>query len=411
VKQRDSLKRNKIDSLDLRYHLVLLLGPLLLFALVFGVLIPGEQLLLLPLVLICLIYLLGYSLAFYLHQGRLHRLWYHLEQVVNINDATYELVHLSSQYQDEHDFLDALLTKAVCVINGAEMGSIILVDPTTHELKFESVVGLDMERLKKLHFSLEQSFEYRLTDGLCDRVVVIDDMRHVNAGSSLSTEDQATLLTAAKQPIRSTLSSPIHIDGKLYAMLNLDSSQYGAFSAYDRNLVGILTHEASNAISLYQKSQQIHKLANRDALTKLYNRKRFEELLIDWQHKPQLGSYLVVIDMDNLKQINDIQGHHAGDEGLKLLAETMAQVWSDNCLLGRFGGDEFVALCRGPEYKVIQQIQVLEDTLTNSQTMKVNFSAGVAPYHGDWHRAFKDADDKMYIQKRAKKAQNRQQQD
>lgn len=96
---------------------------------------------------------------------------------------------------------------------------------------------------------------------------------NINAASTLTGEEQHILLTAAKQPIRSTLSSPIRIDGKLYGMLNLDSSSVGAFSDYDRNLVSILTHEASNAIALYQKSLQITKLANFDNLTGLYNRK------------------------------------------------------------------------------------------------------------------------------------------
>lgn len=403
MKQRDSLRRKKIDTLDVRYHFLLLVLPLILFFLVFSFAMPSGQNDFLSLSLICIVYLFGYSLSYYLHQGRIIRLWQHLEQVVNINDATYELVHLSSQYQDEHAFLDALLNKAVSMINGAEMGSIILINPKNNELTFECAVGLNLQRLRQLKFTLEQSFEYRLTNGRCDRVVVIDDMRHVNSGSTLSDEDQAILLTASERPIRSTLSSPIHIDGKLYGMLNLDSGEYGAFNDYDRNLVGILTHEASNAIALYQKSQQIQKLANTDPLTGLYNRKRFDELLRQWHHKPQLGSYLIIIDMDNLKTINDAYGHQSGDHAIMLMAQAMKDTWPHKVLLGRFGGDEFVVICQGPEEKVRLELTHMESELTGKTQFPVKFSAGIADYQGDWQQAFKQADAAMYLEKRTKK--------
>jgi len=402
VKQRDSLKRKRIDTLDYRFHILLLALPLALFMGLFMLFAPPSGVNWMALLLVCLVYLLGYSLSYYLHQGRISRLWHHLEQVVNINDATYELVHLSSQYHDEHAFLDALLHKAVSVINGAEMGSIIRVDPDTHLLEFESCVGIDISRLKQIRFTLEQSFEYRLTKGKCDRVVVIDDMRHINAGSTLTEEEQQILLTAAKEPIRATLSSPIHIDGKLYAMLNLDSSHMGAFSDYDRNLVSILTHEAANAISLYQKSRRINQLARFDSLTGLYNRRHFEDLVPKWQHNDSLGSFLVLIDMDNLKKINDQFGHTQGDLALKRLGDVMNKYWGKKQLLARFGGDEFVALCQGPEYRLQDQLQAMTEELADGH-IKVGFSYGIVPYAGHWEQAFTLADAAMYRHKGSRK--------
>ncbi|WP_338592318.1 sensor domain-containing diguanylate cyclase [Shewanella khirikhana] len=402
MKQRDSLKRKRIDSLGLGYHLTLLLIPLSVFIGIFYLFSPKGSLPWMILTLVCLVYLVGYSLSYYLHQGRLQRLWEHLEQVVNINDATFELVHLSSQYKDEHAFLDALLTKAVNVINGAEMGSIIRVEPDSHKLMFESSVGLDLERLRQIDFSLEQSFEYRLTDGRCDRVVVVDDMRHVNAESTLTEAEQEILLTAARQPIRSTLSSPIHIDGKLYAMLNLDSSQLSAFSDYDRNLVAILTHEAANAISLYQKSREIYRLANFDALTGLFNRRHFEDSLTQWKHNRAFGSFLTLIDMDNLKTINDIMGHQAGDEALAQLASALKQHWPQSSLISRFGGDEFAIISYGPEDALQERLNKLQAALA-ALDKPISVSAGVAPFTGQFAQSFKLADERMYEHKRARK--------
>ncbi|WP_342343066.1 sensor domain-containing diguanylate cyclase [Shewanella salipaludis] len=404
MSRRDKLKPHRIDNLSYRYHLLLLALPMLLFVLVFMFYPRLDAVTVLPLILLCTIYLFGYSLSYYLYQGRLSRLWQHLEQVVHINDSTFELVHLSSQYQDEHAFLNALLNKAVSIVDGAEMGSIISVDPETQKLNFESCVGMDLQKLRQVSFTLEQTFEYRLTQGRCDRVVVINDMENVNSGSSLSAENQRLLLTAAQIPIRSTLSSPIHIDGKLYAMLNLDSGLAGAFSDYDRNLVGILTHEASNAISLYQKSQQIRKLASFDPLTGLYNRQRFEDLLEQWPLKSRQDSWLLLLDMDNLKGINDFRGHQQGDEAIRSLTRAMKSQWPEQALLARFGGDEFVALCEGSEQQLEQDIAALRDRLKQDVDYPLEFSVGMARLGPDWQQALKDADAAMYRQKREHKA-------
>lgn len=400
---KDSLKKKKIDALDFKTHLALLGVPLLLLFICWIIFfsISANQSSVANLLLISIIYLFGYSLNYYFHQGRLSRLWEHLQQVVHVNETTFELVNIANQYQDETAFLNALLNKAVSCIDGAEMGTIIRVEPDSGSLSFESAVGIDINKLRKLNIHLEQSFEYRITKGKCDRVVVIDDMEAINAHSSLSSSDQDVLLEAPSIPIRSTLSSPIHIDGKLYAMLNLDSGKVKAFSHYDRNLVAILTHEAANAISLYQKTHKINTLANFDSLTGLYNRQRFEALAKEWTLKPHFGSYLVLIDIDNLKTINDHHGHQAGDAALQKVSRVLKAQWHQKQLVARYGGDEFIALCHGPLERIESEIIAIEDDL--SEQGAVSFSYGVEQYNGQWNKTLKAADEAMYRNKRGKK--------
>ncbi len=403
VTERDGLKKQQIDSLDLKFHFGLLGGPLLLLIVTWLTFFNAsfDTALLLKLLLVSSIYTLGYSLSYYFHQGRLTRLWQHLQQIVHINDTTFELVSLSSHYKNEQAFLDALLKKAVSSIEGAEMGSIIRVDPDNQQLHFESAVGINLKKLRHVKFHLQQSFEFRLTEGRCDRVVVIDNMENINSHSSLTEAEQEILLTAPNNPIRSTLSSPIQIDGKLYAMINLDSSVTKAFGDYDRNLVSILTHEAENAISLYQKTRQIQTLANYDSLTSLYNRQRFEARMESWNIKPHFGSYLILIDLDNLKQINDSGGHQAGDIALRSLAQILRRYWHENHLVARYGGDEFIAVCHGPLEKIMADLNEIQQQL-DSEISKVQFSYGIAEYSNNWQQAFRSADNEMYKHKRSK---------
>jgi len=407
VTETDGLKRKKIDSLDLKFHFGLLGAPLLLLFITWLTFFDStlDTALLLKLLLFSSIYTIGYSLSYYLHQGRLNRLWLHLQQIVHINNTTFELVNLASHYKNEQAFLDALLKKAVSSIEGAEMGSIIRVDPDNQQLHFESAVGINIDKLRQVKFHLQQSFQFQLTEGRCDRVVVIDNIENINSHSSLSDVEQEILLTSSNSPIRSTLSSPIQIDGKLYAMINLDSSVIKAFGHYDRNLVSILTHEAENAIALYQKTRQIQTLANYDSLTSLYNRQRFEERLESWATKPHFGSFLILIDLDNLKQINDSGGHQAGDSALRLLAQVLKRHWHEHQLVARYGGDEFIALCHGPLEKVMTDLAKIQQEL-DSETTKVHFSFGVAEYRNNWQQAFRTADIGMYEHKHSKNALN-----
>ncbi|MGI2853982.1 sensor domain-containing diguanylate cyclase [Shewanella algae] len=402
---QNGLRKQKIETLDLRYHLLLLLLPLLLITILFWITSPTDTLPWLQWGGVSIIYFLAYSLGCYVHQGHIGRLWQHLEQVIGVNDATFELVHLSSQYGTEHAFLNALLGKAVAMVDGAEMGTIILVEPGSNKLHFESAVGLDMTKLKQLDMTLEQSFAYRLTNGQCDRVVVVNDMRKINAGSGLSLEAQSLLLNAASPPIRATLSSPIHIDKKLYAMLNLDSSLVASFSSYDRDLVAILTREAANAIALYQKSRQIHRLANFDSLTGLANRKYFETQAQKWQPQSKVETMSALLDMDNLKQINDTLGHGAGDYALKRLATELKHNFPAPSLICRFGGDEFVLLCYGSELWLKERLQQVENQLA-TQDVAIYFSVGIAPFNGDIESSLKQADSQMYFHKRARKSRH-----
>jgi diguanylate cyclase (GGDEF)-like protein len=92
---------------------------------------------------------------------------------------------------------------------------------------------------------------------------------------------------------------------------------------------------------------QLFELANRDGLTGLFNRHRFEEelaaFLLRARRYGTRGS-LLLIDLDNFKPINDSLGHGAGDEMLRAVASVVRGRVRDSDVVGRLGGDEFAVL-------------------------------------------------------------------
>ena len=96
----------------------------------------------------------------------------------------------------------------------------------------------------------------------------------------------------------------------------------------------------------YRREQQIARLAARDPLTALYNRRaldlRAPRLLA--QVSPAQPGALLLIDIDNFKSVNDLYGHTAGDRLLIALSEMIRSVVPQGALAARLGGDEFVIL-------------------------------------------------------------------
>ncbi|EIK53670.1 sensory box protein [Stutzerimonas stutzeri TS44] len=120
-------------------------------------------------------------------------------------------------------------------------------------------------------------------------------------------------------------------------------------------------HDAQGEISHYVAAftditdrklaeQRIHYLAFYDPLTGLPNRRllldRLQQAIVSSRRSGQLGA-LMFIDLDNFKNINDLHGHHAGDEILRLAAGRLSANIRASDTVARLGGDEFVVMLEG----------------------------------------------------------------
>lgn len=99
--------------------------------------------------------------------------------------------------------------------------------------------------------------------------------------------------------------------------------------------------------------------ASLDALTGVFNRHHFNklasmEMAYASRHKLPIG--VVLMDIDNFKQVNDTYGHQSGDLVLAQLANTVIENKRAEDLFGRYGGDEFIILPRGEINKESMQV-------------------------------------------------------
>jgi diguanylate cyclase (GGDEF)-like protein len=154
-------------------------------------------------------------------------------------------------------------------------------------------------------------------------------------------------------------------------------------------------------LELLTAQEELRRLADRDPLTALPNRRSLPEI---FRSVHERGAQVVFFDLDDFKRINDVYGHQAGDEYLKRFAAALRESFRPHDALVRYAGDEFLVVAAGMDApNAHARIAALRNRLeadTESEEI-VRFSAGVAdlPAGGDAARALREADEAMYAAK------------
>lgn len=144
-----------------------------------------------------------------------------------------------------------------------------------------------------------------------------------------------------------------------------------------------------------------------DQLTDVYNKKSAETKIGHCLRKPAGLRAFLILDLDNFKEINDSFGHKAGDEILILFAAHLKTVFHENCIVGRFGGDEFFVLMEqiSSDQDVDEALLRLYKKLQENKLYDIKFSAGVTMITGssDYETVFAQADKTLYQVKNSRK--------
>ena len=169
-------------------------------------------------------------------------------------------------------------------------------------------------------------------------------------------------------------------------------------------------------LELQEAHRALEELARRDALTGLYNRRMADERLEEVfkaQKRTRTPVSVMLVDVDNLKVINDLGGHDIGDEVLKSMAETCRKVFRASDVLVRYGGDEFLILLPGTGEeeaalcgeRLVSELAELPPIRLANEFTRLQISGGIAtaaPLEGGTPaRLIERADRALYAAKRA----------
>ena len=152
--------------------------------------------------------------------------------------------------------------------------------------------------------------------------------------------------------------------------------------------------------------------AIRDPLTRLYNRQYFFDFLkkaVEKIKRLHEKGFIVFLDLDNFKNVNDTLGHEKGDIVLKDFARILTEHFRGYDIIARYGGDEFMIYVENRDKDTInKRLKQLETIVDNHfKTLGISVSYGISCFPDD-SMEIKDliniADNEMYKYKKAKKA-------
>ena len=172
----------------------------------------------------------------------------------------------------------------------------------------------------------------------------------------------------------------------------------------------VLLRRVDNILQTVEKLNTLKSAAETDRLTGLLNKASVVDEIDALCHKNQ-GS-LMMIDLDSFKLVNDIYGHAAGDKLLVAFADILRSAVRSNDVVGRIGGDEFIAFCQkvSEEPVIADKTAFINERLVSAakeimgEDMNIPLGASIgcvfAPDEGsDYATLFKKADKALYIVK------------
>jgi len=155
-----------------------------------------------------------------------------------------------------------------------------------------------------------------------------------------------------------------------------------------------------------QLEDDLQKSSTHDQLTGIFNRYHLEAELQRFQGGRSFPFGIVVVDMDNLKYVNDKFGHSAGDIFLRTIARVLQNTFRKEDIIARSGGDEFVILLPNTTVSEVRRIVArLRNKMNEQENVLLNISVGYSVGEKGCYLpdVLKNADDQMYQDKQSKK--------
>lgn len=246
-------------------------------------------------------------------------------------------------------------------------------------------------------FEMLGFYSEQATDGTIDKQEFDELMETLNGQVEDGTEDGSTKILRIEHPAQAPR----------WVRLRVVSS--------NNHITGVVSDVTQEIL----KRRKIERERDYDLLTDLLNRRAFSvELKKRFSNPHELGiAAMVMLDLDNLKFINDTYGHDSGDAYIRSMAEALRRYSPEQTLIARMSGDEFYVLFSGysSREEVQEIIHVLEDGvrqtiffLPDNTSINIRASAGIAwyPDHAtSYDKLLKYADFAMYQVKNTTKGE------
>ncbi|MCH8550856.1 MAG: diguanylate cyclase AdrA [Natronospirillum sp.] len=315
------------------------------------------------------------------------------------------------------------IKRAVERSNRVFQSMLTLTELTDRADNFEDMVDSALAELQRLY--PDRSFGFVLKDQ-----EMTDDV-HFAAFTDDLVATQQTLIRTQVAALGSELPDRHEIDigaGQARCLLYPLPEQFGhlrgflitqALPSPDDNdtSLPLLIKQLGTAISNKLLTMELKVAAEQDALTGAYNRGQLDAELAEAQSRQQKNDAehfaVLLVDLIDLKGVNDQHGHEAGDQLIREAADALQETCRGNDRLYRYGGDEFVILCddesgqstQALEKRILSRVHGRQVELTTAEgksvSITLHLSVGVASSEeAPAETVLQLADKRMYEQKK-----------
>lgn len=322
--------------------------------------------------------------------------------------ASLQIGKLLTSTLNLNEILKLIMSKVSELIEAANW-SLLLLDEEKNELVFEVVVGLDKNLIKDVRIPLGVGIAGRVAEsGL--PLFIADAQQDPRLHKKV---DQMTGFIT-----HSVICIPLAIQGNTLGVIEIiNVDNIDQFKAKYLPVLQILADYAAIAIINSKYFTKIQQMSITDEYTGLYNARYLHNILdklIDQHSSTNEPISVVFCDIDNFKTVVDSYGHLCGSHLLKEIGQTISSYLSNNDILIKYGGDEYILILPGRSKdkarqiieKIMHGIRSTDYLKSESDGIKVTASFGLALYPED-AQTEKDllikADNLMYSIKKDRK--------
>jgi diguanylate cyclase (GGDEF)-like protein len=322
----------------------------------------------------------------------------------DIVESMFNLTQQILENEQIEDMMQLVLKESINLVKKAQAGSILIKDGD--KMKFIAAKGYDLNNLKKVDLNFEDTFQANLEN--LYEPTIISDLETFDI--SLWGEEKFEEFKETHIIAKSCLTCSFKYKDQFFGSINLDNfEEYDIFKENDKYLIKKLAQEIEVILSIHKLYENALEPARVDGLTGIYNRSYVLKKL-DYKINITNNIFSVcVIDINDLKAINDAEGHLVGDAYLRFFADVIKKLKREDDIIGRIGGDEFIVVFDDYDHsktlkflKKIKQYFVNNHFIYENLDIELKFGGGIAEYPKDGSTVndlIKNADKKMYIDK------------
>jgi diguanylate cyclase (GGDEF)-like protein len=219
--------------------------------------------------------------------------------------------------------------------------------------------------------------------------------KHEKVNLEISFAIDSTADDSHKRPVDNSITIPIEIDESLIGEAFLVPSDERVLTHHELKFYRRIIELFGSIYLNVCTTDSLRHLSIHDELTNCFNRRYMNECLdnaVDWAKRYERVFSLLMIDLDNFKEINDIHGHLIGDEILASIGTLINDEIRSSDLAFRFGGDEFAVILPETRNKGAELLgERLNDALGTrkreflSNGTRLGLSYGVGTFFVDGH--------------------------